>query len=548
MSALSKRFLFKVSGAILPLVLSTATVHAGAYIFAGEANGVNSVVHPIGYTGTGGILTLRVCIDPASPNASSMEYSLQNIVDVYNQLQPTMENLKSGGNNNVPSNVIDFESVALHEVGHCLGLNHINAASESGFSGNNANYTKATDGVDNVLNIGAGPDGIIGSSDDVRGDDVNLVWFRRSNNDPFTIDTVVDSTTYSRDPTDLPEGHVFAVNADRDVSTFLGHPKSEAVMQQGTFYDEAQRTLGHDDVAALRYAASGTDELESGGPAGRNSRDNYTVVLENGGVSSVECDISMRFTDTTSLAFCAANGAGIETDHWRITTANIEFGQGFSWYFNSSNTAPVLDAIANKSLTEGDVVVVPVVAIDAGDVLSFSVSNMPAFADLVDNNDGTATLTLAPVPGDALISTMTITVTDSGNPALSDSQSFEVNVSSLDTDGDGLSDFDEINMYGTSPTDSDSDGDRIDDGIEVGNGSDPADPTSWPNFADGDIAPLGAPDGLINVADFLVMQRIVLGEVEVSSLELAHGDLYPAGAPDGVMDVADLVLMLKLVQ
>lgn len=529
----------------LGVFVSLPTVHAGAYIFAGEANGINSVVHPPGYTGSGGALTVRVCIDPSSPNASDMEFSIQNVIAEFNQMIPTRSNVKSGAANNVPSGSIDFESVALHEVGHCLGLAHINAATESELSGSDQDYTKATDGVDNVFNINAGADGVIGSSDDVRGDDENLVWFRKSNNDPFTIDTVIDSTTYSRDLSELPDGHLFAANADRKISTLLGYPRSEAIMQQGTFFDEAQRTLGHDDVSALRYAQSGKDERESGGSS---HRDNYTIVMEYGGISDSGCDISMAITDTPGLAFCEANGAGVSTDHWRVTTANIEFGQSYSWYFNSSNTAPVLDVIADQSLTEGDVLVVPISAtdVDAGDVLTFSESGLPAFASLVDHNDGSATLTLSPVIGDASLIRQTVTVTDSGT--LSDSQSFDINVLVLDSDGDGLSDFDEINTYGTFPSDPDTDGDFIDDGVEVSNGSDPMDDTSWPNFADGDISPLGAPDGMTNASDYLVMQRIVLGEVTATSLELSHGDLYPVGSPDGVIDVSDLILLLDIVQ
>jgi hypothetical protein len=42
-----------------------------------------------------------------------------------------------------------------------------------------------------------------------------------------------------------------------------------------------------------------------------------------------------------------------------------------------------------------------------------------------------------------------------------------------DTDGDGLSDGDEVNIYGTDPTNPDTDGDGISDGDEVKNGTDP---------------------------------------------------------------------------
>ena len=66
---------------------------------------------------------------------------------------------------------------------------------------------------------------------------------------------------------------------------------------------------------------------------------------------------------------------------------------------------------------------------------------------------------------------------------------------------------------------------------------------SYPVYADGDLAPLGAPDGLINTADYLVASRIVLEQIVPTYLEYAHGDLYPTGSPDGVINVQDLLLL-----
>jgi uncharacterized repeat protein (TIGR01451 family) len=48
-----------------------------------------------------------------------------------------------------------------------------------------------------------------------------------------------------------------------------------------------------------------------------------------------------------------------------------------------------------------------------------------------------------------------------------------------DTDGDGLSDGDEVHVYHTNPLLWDTDGDGISDGVEVKTGSDPLDPTSF---------------------------------------------------------------------
>jgi len=114
----------------------------------------------------------------------------------------------------------------------------------------------------------------------------------------------------------------------------------------------------------------------------------------------------------------------------------------------------------------------------------------------------------------------------------------------VDTNGDGFADGEQV--FATDPLLADSDGDRLDDGLEVANASDPLDANSWPALADGDIAPLGAPDGQINAGDILVGTRIVLGLETATALELAHGDLYPPGAPDGMINLQDLILLRKM--
>lgn len=65
-------------------------------------------------------------------------------------------------------------------------------------------------------------------------------------------------------------------------------------------------------------------------------------------------------------------------------------------------------------------------------------------------------------------------------------------------------------------------------------------------YADGDLAPLGSPDGQINSADYLIANRIVLDNLTPTGLELSHGDVYPVGAPDEVINIQDLLLIQKL--
>ena len=184
-----------------------------AFVFAGEGNGVAIVAHPIGYTGSGGVVTVSVGIDPTSANASDMVISTQNVIAVFNEALSTTGNLDFGP---LPSGNVDFESVLLHEMGHSLGLAHCNIATESGLTGSAQDYTKSTDGADNMFGQDPGADGIIGSADDIRGDDENLNYFKIADNNPFTIAGTVDLTTYSRDLVDLPSGN-FSANGARSV-------------------------------------------------------------------------------------------------------------------------------------------------------------------------------------------------------------------------------------------------------------------------------------------------------------------------------------------
>lgn len=326
---------------LLVALATSSLCTAGSYILAGFNNGLNSITHPTGYAGAGANLTVGVCIDNTSANAAAMAIPVQNTIDVWNQLQPTTGNLVSDGANNIPPGAFDFESVALHEVGHCIGLGHVNLASESNLAGANRNYTKSTDGVNDGANtpadynLNAGGDGIRGSADDLRGDDDNLHWFRMANNNPFTIAAIIDSTTYSRNLGNLPAGDTYATNGDRAVAAALGFPNTEAVMQQGTLPDEAQRSLDHDGVATILYGESGLNEVASDG-------DDYTIALNYIGIvnpANPACDIVIDFDNAqTGFAVCQVQSVFLGgTDHKSITQANIFFNNTVNWFFNDCN-------------------------------------------------------------------------------------------------------------------------------------------------------------------------------------------------------------------
>ncbi len=112
-----------------------------------------------------------------------------------------------------------------------------------------------------------------------------------------------------------------------------------------------------------------------------------------------------------------------------------------------------------------------------------------------------------------------------------------------DSDGDTLSDGQEVNSTGSSPLLYDTDGDGFDDGTEVASGKDPNDPASYPIIADADLNA----DGIVNAADVLVAQQIILGQRTPTAIELSHGDVAPLinGIPasDSQFNTGDLLLI-----
>ncbi|MEM9539774.1 MAG: hypothetical protein AAGA60_09710 [Cyanobacteria bacterium P01_E01_bin.42] len=298
------------------------------------------VTHQIGYNGTGGHYTIDVGIDASSLFAPEMIVATQNVINTWNNLVPTVGNLDFS---EISGSQMDFESVLLHELGHSLGLAHPNLASESGTSGARRNYTKATTGANGTYDLNPGADGIIGSGDDLRGDDENRNFFRIADNDPFATDLgIVDSTTYSRDISLLPVGNSYSANGDRDVGAALGYANTEAVMQQGAFFGEIQRSLSADDAAGILYALAGVDEIAG-------TADDYTFELNFLGLTDA-ADILIDFDNSeTGFAVSQSSGRAIGTNtttgnqHYVITRSNIFFNSDFNWFFSETETLPVPD-------------------------------------------------------------------------------------------------------------------------------------------------------------------------------------------------------------
>jgi PKD repeat protein len=93
------------------------------------------------------------------------------------------------------------------------------------------------------------------------------------------------------------------------------------------------------------------------------------------------------------------------------------------------NRPPVLDAIGNHQVNEGESLSFDLSAFDPDDnQLSFSAGNLPLDAVLTDNGDGTADLSWTPGYGDAGNYTVNFIVTDDGVPAASDREEITITV------------------------------------------------------------------------------------------------------------------------
>lgn len=62
------------------------------------------------------------------------------------------------------------------------------------------------------------------------------------------------------------------------------------------------------------------------------------------------------------------------------------------------------------------------------------------------------------------------------------------------------------------------------------------------NYADGDLAPWNNPDGIINMADLIIANQIILGLRTATTLQYSHGDLNE----DGIINTGDLIKIYSL--
>ena len=188
----------------------------------------------------------------------------------------------------------------------------------------------------------------------------------------------------------------------------------------------------------------------------------YTQVLSATSSGTTTNSESFDFADV-SAKYVRITGSGSDVNGWNNYS---EIVINTSGYTPPTNIAPVLATIGGQTLLEGETLSVNVSATDAdGDALSFTANNLPSFATFVDNGNGTATLTISPIVGDASTNNISITVSD-GNATDTETLSVVVNVDDsnpvnnapvLATIGDQTLNVDEARIINISSTDADND-------------------------------------------------------------------------------------------
>ncbi len=318
------------------LIVAVPAAQAGVWFLVDSQEAPGSpplfgIVHPPGFTGAGGHLTVRAC---TAPLAIDVRPALQNAMALWSELTPNT------GNCQLCQRAEDIPlvapvgphlaSVILHELGHCaMGLAHVNLT-QGMFP------TSFTNNVDSV-SIDVGLDGVRGSADDRPSPlpGTRLIhWFRIADNNPVVVDgTIIDQDSFTRALSSLPSGHVWSASANSDfrsagddTSDLLGFPNTQAVMY--SFHSERQvyTGLSADDVSTVKMAMTGLDNEAGTG-------DDYTFGLQFE-PDCAQANIEVQLVDPTvdpdlppgALGRCIAEVTGIpnppnQTQHFFLHPA-----------------------------------------------------------------------------------------------------------------------------------------------------------------------------------------------------------------------------------
>jgi len=146
---------------------------------------------------------------------------------------------------------------------------------------------------------------------------------------------------------------------------------------------------------------------------------NATFVDNGDGTGAFDFTPDFTQAGAYEVLFIASDGVLADSENVLITVREL------------GNQAPVVDTIADQSISEGDTLVLDLHATDPeSQAISFNYSSTPPLrgATLVDNHDGTAVFTYMPDYLSAGTYTVRIFATDNGSPSLTGTETFILTV------------------------------------------------------------------------------------------------------------------------
>jgi hypothetical protein len=322
------------------------------------------VTHAADYQGEGGPRVLQVCLDPtALPISGDPRQATYNAIAEFNRSRGSSPNIASAAAAGLAADAVDYESLLLHELGHCVGLDHnVLGPSEVGCTLDGSCvgdpglfHVNAGPGPNGLRDAFAGVDGARGTSDDLRLDDANRHWYRAGFNDPFVEFGLPDRSTHVQAGS-LPVGETSAEAAasfnpcnqgTATSATWLanGAAPTMDVMFPVLCTANVVRRLSPNDRTTLRIARAGID-----GAAG--TPDDYSVTLVFQEQDQSGCDILVRFPSGGGF-HCAVDlltlpggdtvvSDGPDADRY---AGIINLQRQTKWHFNAADTTGGSEAL-----------------------------------------------------------------------------------------------------------------------------------------------------------------------------------------------------------